>query len=286
MSGVLVSADEIAKPFRDSIRDAVAALGRPVKLRGILASERRASGVYAEYTAKGCADVGIQFELAHVARLEVEAAIGAANDDPGVHGVIVYYPVFGGERDRTIQDVIAPEKDVEGLNSRWAYMLYQDERNVGEGRKAILPCTPLAIVKALEHLGAYAAGASPGTQVRGATATIFNRSEVVGRPLAAMLAHDGARVYSFDLDGALLYEGHKTAETTTTRAQALAESDIIITGVPSRDFELVRKEEVKPGAVCINFSTYKNMEDGVLERARAFLPRVGPITVSMLLRNT
>lgn len=287
MSGVLVSADEIAKPFRDSVRAAVASLGRPVTLRGILASERRASGVYADYTAKGCADVGIRFDLVNVSRHEVEDAIGAANDDPSVHGVIVYYPVFGGERDRTIQDVIAPEKDVEGLNSRWAYMLYHDVRSVDErGRKAILPCTPLAIVKALEHLGVYAEGAAPKTQVRGKTATIFNRSEVVGRPLAAMLAHDGAKVYSFDLDGALLYEDHKTKETATSRAQALAESDIIITGVPARDFELVRKDEVKPGAVCVNFSTFKNMEDSVIERARAFLPRVGPITVAMLLRNT
>ena len=282
MGGVLVSADEIAKPFRDSVRAAVAALGRPVTLRGVLASERRASGVYAEYTAKGCADAGIRFDLVHVSKHDVEEAIGAANDDPSVHGVIVFYPVFGGERDRTIQDVIAPEKDVEGLNSRWAHMLYHDLRSVGGVKKAILPCTPLAIVKALEHMGAYTAGA----QARGRIATIFNRSEVVGRPLAAMLAHDGARVYSFDLDGVLLYEDSRTQETTATRSQALAESDIVITGVPSRDFELVRKDEVREGAVCLNFSTYKNMEDAILDRARAFLPRVGPITVAMLLRNT
>jgi 5,10-methylene-tetrahydrofolate dehydrogenase/methenyl tetrahydrofolate cyclohydrolase len=117
-------------------------------------------------------------------------------------------------------------------------------------------------------------GAPAGTQARGKTATVFNRSEVVGRPLAAMLAHDGARVFSFDVDGVLLYEDHKTKETTSTRAQALAESDIIITGVPSRDFELIRKEEVREGAVCINFSTYKNMEESVLDRAPRPCPRV------------
>jgi methylenetetrahydrofolate dehydrogenase (NADP+)/methenyltetrahydrofolate cyclohydrolase len=286
MSGTLVSADEIAKPFRDAIRESVAALGERVTLRGILASERRASGVYAEYTAKGCADVGIAFDLVTVSRLEAEDAIAAANGDPAVHGVMVYYPVFGGERDRTIQDEVAPEKDVEGLNARWAYMLYQDQRRVDGARKPILPCTPLAIVKALDHMGAFAAGAAPGTQARGKTATIFNRSEVVGRPLAAMLAHDGAKVFSFDVDGVVLYEDHKTKETTATRASALAESDIIITGVPSRDFELVRPSEIKEGAVCVNFSTYKNIDDAILERARAFLPRVGPITVAMLLRNT
>jgi 5,10-methylene-tetrahydrofolate dehydrogenase/methenyl tetrahydrofolate cyclohydrolase len=284
--GVLVSADEIAKPFRDSVREAVSALGRRVTLRGILASERRASGVYAEYTAKGCADVGIHFDLVHVARLELEAAIAAANDDPDVHGIIVYYPVFGGTRDRTIQDEVAPEKDVEGLNARWAYMLYQNVRSLGGEKKAILPCTPLAIVKSLDAMGAYARGAPTGTQLGGKTATVFNRSEVVGRPLAVMLAHDGARVYSFDIDGGLLYEGNKTAETKATRAEALAESDIVITGVPAREFEHVKKDEIKPGAVCVNFSTYKNIDDAVVERASAFLPRVGPVTVAMLLRNT
>jgi len=284
--GALVSADEIAKPFRDSVREAVRALGRRVTLRGILASERRASGVYAEYTAKGCADVGIHFDLVHVGRLEVEAAVKAANDDEDVHGVIVYYPVFGGERDRTIQDEVSPEKDVEGMNARWAYLLYNDVRTVQGDKKTILPCTPLAIVKALEALAVYVPGAPPGTQVRGKTITIFNRSEVVGRPLAAMLAHDGATVYSFDIDGVLRYDGHKTKETPITRAEALASSDIIITGVPSRDFAIVKKDEVKAGSVCINFSTFKNIDDDVIERARAFLPRVGPITVAMLLRNT
>lgn len=286
MAGVPVSADEIAKPFRDSVREQVSALGRRVTLRGILASDRRASEVYAQYTAKGCADVGIHFDLVHVPRLDVEDATRAANEDSSVHGIIVYYPVFGGERDRTIQDVVAAEKDVEGLNSRWAFLLYRDVRSVDGEKKAVLPCTPLAIVKALEHMGAYERGAAPGTQARGKTATVFNRSEVVGRPLAAMLAHDGARVFSFDVDGVVLYEDHKTHETKVTRREALAQSDIIITGVPSRDFELVKKDEVKPGAFCINFSTYKNMEDDVRERARAFLPRVGPITVAMLLRNT
>ncbi len=286
MSGALVSADEIAKPFRLAVHESVRALGKTVTLRAILASERHASRVYADYTAKGCEDVGIRCELVHVPRLEVEDAIVAANDDASVHGIVVYYPVFGGERDRTLQDMVAVEKDVEGLNAHWAYMLYHDVRSTGDAKKAILPCTPLAIVKALGALSVYALDAPPGQQARGKTATVFNRSEVVGRPLAAMLAHDGARVFSFDVDGVLLYEDGTTKETKATRASALAESEIVITGVPSRDFPLVRADEVKEGAVCVNFSTVKNIDDGVIARAGAFLPRVGPITVAMLLRNT
>src|SRR2546429_8601465 len=106
MSGFLAQADEIARPFREETRAAVAALGAPITLRGILASERRASEVYADYTRKGCDAVGIRFELEHAPKLEVEDLIARANEDAGVHGVIVYYPVFGGERDRTLQDVI------------------------------------------------------------------------------------------------------------------------------------------------------------------------------------
>jgi methylenetetrahydrofolate dehydrogenase (NADP+)/methenyltetrahydrofolate cyclohydrolase len=286
MPGVLASAEEIAKPFRDAVRESVKALGRKVVLRGILASEDRASGVYAEYTAKGCADVGIHFELVHVPRLDVEDAIARTNLDPGAHGIMVYYPLFSPERDRSLQDEVSPQKDVEGLNSRWSFMLYEDVRYTVDAKKTIVPCTPLAIVKALESLGAYAPGAAAGSQLKGKSVTIFNRSEVVGRPLAAMLAHDGARVHSFDVSDVLLYEERKTLENKIDRARALAESDIIITGVPSKDFELVKAGEIKPGAVCVNFSTLRNMEDGILERASVFLPRVGPITVAMLLRNT
>ena len=102
-----------------------------------------------------------------------------------------------------------------------------------------------------------------------------------------MLAHDGALVYSFDVDGLAVYEGKETSEQPgVDRAQALAVSDIVITGVPDRAFELVRAEELKPGATCINFSHVKNLADDVVECAGTVLKRVGPITVAMLLRNT
>jgi len=67
--------------------------------------------------------------------------------------------------------------------------------------KSILPCTPLALVKCLESMGVYDRSLPYGDRLYGKTITIFNRSEVVGRPLAALLANDGARVFSVDLDG-------------------------------------------------------------------------------------
>ena len=70
-----------------------------------------------------------------------------------------------------------------------------------ETRKCIIPCTPLAIVKILEHVGAYNSILEYGNRLHGRIITIMNRSEVVGRPLAALLANDGAKVYSVDISG-------------------------------------------------------------------------------------
>jgi methylenetetrahydrofolate dehydrogenase (NADP+)/methenyltetrahydrofolate cyclohydrolase len=191
-------------------------------------------------------------------------------------------------RDRSLQNEVEPEKDVEGLHAVWTRRLYHDVRTAdAEGlKKAVLPCTPLGIMKTLAALGVTHRDVPARESARGLVATIFNRSEVVGRPLAAMLAHDGARVYSFDIDGVVLYEGRETAETGIDRATALAESDLVVTGVPTREFAKVTAAEIKPGATCINFSHLNNLDEDVAEKATHTVFRVGPITVAMLLRNT
>lgn len=76
----------------------------------------------------------------------------------------------------------------------------QDEQPPPGTVKSILPCTPLAIVKVLEHVGVYNSLLRYGDRARGKVITVINRSEVVGRPLAALLANDGARVLSVDID--------------------------------------------------------------------------------------
>lgn len=146
--------------------------------------------------------------------------------------MMVYYPIYGGRQDQYLQSVVSPQKDVEGLNHQFLFNLYHNVRfinpltlrpipashlpeplpsksgdsskgeDVGpEGTvKSILPCTPLAIVKVLEHIGVYNRLLAYGDRARGKVITVINRSEVVGRPLAALLANDGARVISVDLD--------------------------------------------------------------------------------------
>ncbi len=285
MTARIVDPSAVAATFRQSVRAHVAALPEPLKLVGFLSTDYAPSLTYANYTRVGCDDTGIRFEIRREDKHHLEQAIEAANADKSVHGIIVYYPIFTVERDRYIKDVVDHRKDIEGLNSQWARKLYHDERFVDAAgqKKAILPCTPLAIVKLVEMTGALGPKPQP---LAGKTVTVFNRSEVVGRPLASMLANDGATVYSFDMDGPQLFRKGVTLGCAITRAEALAASDVVITGVPSREFPLVTAREIRAGAVCVNFSTLKNFDDDVKTKAAVFIPRVGPMTVAMALRNT
>jgi methylenetetrahydrofolate dehydrogenase (NADP+)/methenyltetrahydrofolate cyclohydrolase len=289
----IVDPAAVAASFRAELRREIAALPERLTLVGFLSAEHGPSATYAEYTRKGCEDVGVAFELRHVKRLDVEARVSEANLDPAVHGILVYYPVFGTERDAYLRDLVEPGKDVEGLHSFWARCLYSNQRWLDDAhtRKAILPCTPLAILKLLDETGVAKGGAR--RPLDGVRACVFNRSEVVGRPLASMMANDGAEVVSFDVDGPELFvpgaspdDRHTVEESSIDRATALARADVVVTGVPSRDFPLVRAAEIKDGAVCLNFSTLKNFDDDVHAKASVFVPRVGPMTVTMALRNT
>ncbi|MET0555293.1 MAG: bifunctional methylenetetrahydrofolate dehydrogenase/methenyltetrahydrofolate cyclohydrolase [Vicinamibacteria bacterium] len=282
---------DVAARFRDEIRAQLEAAAAPLRLVGVLAGDHGPSRTYASYAERACADLGVAFELRHVERLLAEHAIREANADPGVHGVIVYYPVFGSGHDVYLRELVAPAKDVEGMHSTWARALYENRRFIDEAgtKKAILPCTPLAVLKLVEAAAFFRPAGLP---LAGRTVTLFNRSEVVGRPLASMMANDGAHVYSFDVEGPILFDppadgdaAHGVRETAVTRAQALSESDIVVTGVPSRQFPLVHGAELRPGALCINFSTFRNFADDIDGTAACFVPRVGPMTVLMVIRN-
>ncbi|HEY2516401.1 MAG TPA: bifunctional methylenetetrahydrofolate dehydrogenase/methenyltetrahydrofolate cyclohydrolase [Polyangiaceae bacterium] len=288
---------QVASSFREEVRREIRGLSEqlaePLVIAGFLAADHGPSATYAEYTRKGCEDVGARFDLRHVKRLEAEEAIAEANRDPAVHGILVYYPVFGlgTEQDVYLRDRVDPGKDIEGLHSFWAQCLYANRRFLDEAKtkKSILPCTPLAVLKLLDEAGASRRGQA--RPLAGVRAVVFNRSEVVGRPLASMMANDGAEVLSFDIDGAQRFapapeEGaHSVEESTVTRAEALAQADVVVTGVPSRTFPLVRAAEIREGAICLNFSTLKNFDEDVLGKAGVFVPRVGPMTVTMAVRN-
>lgn len=132
-------------------------------------------------------------------------------------------------------------------------------------RKSILPCTPLAVLKTLEYLHIYNPILPHGNRLFGHTIAVINRSEVVGRPLAALLANDGATVYSIDITGVQKFtrgEGlrkrkHEVEELPGMGLKDCAPlCDVVITGVPSKGFTF-DVAMLREGAVCVNFSSEK-----------------------------
>jgi len=261
------------------------------KLVAFLANDDKAAVMYARWTEKACTRDGIIYELRKVERVDLEASVIEANNDPTVHGILVYYPVFGGPIDDYLRDVISVTKDVEGLNHRYRYALYHNVRTLDEhrGAKCVLPCTPLACVKIIETLGAYDTSRPVGQRLGGRTAVVVNRSEVVGRPLAAMLANDGAQVFSIDVTGMLLYTAGSVAgtirveETQVTQDEAYKRADIVISGVPAKGFS-IPAAKLKPGVIAVNISQFQNFGDGVAELG-TYVPAVGKVTIAMLERN-
>ena len=210
---------------------------------------------------------GFRFELREVDREELEQALIVANDDDGVDGIIVYYPIFNNRQDQYLQQITDLRKDVEGLSHRYIFNLFQNVRFLDEEQtqKSILPCTPLAIIKILEYLRVYNTILPYGNRLFGHSITVVNRSEVVGRPLAALLANDGACVYSVDVTGVQQFtrgEGIKQRRHQVVDKEGwglkdcVPLSDVVISGVPGDTFKFP-VELLREGAVCINFSTEK-----------------------------
>ncbi|RKP03030.1 hypothetical protein CXG81DRAFT_29382 [Caulochytrium protostelioides] len=259
-----------------------------------LANEDEAARRYAEWTGKTCRDIGLRFELRQVTRTQLEEAIIEANEDDGVNGIMVYYPVFGDAMDQYLQNIVDPAKDVEGLCHTYRFYMYHNIRHLDEAKtqRCIIPCTPLAIVKFLEHMGIYNSKLPYGDRLHGRTVTVINRSEVVGRPLAALLANDGAHVYSADVNGLLeLNRGqglhlkrYLTNECSLTLEEALARSDIVIGGVPAKAYK-IPTAQLREGVVAINLSSVANFEDDITSKASFFVSSVGKVTTVMLERN-
>jgi len=202
-------------------------------LVGLLANNDPAARKYAEWTGKACRNDGLRYELRQIDDpLDVEAALLDANEDPRVHGIIVYYPIFGqvesfsGEsHDDFLRDTVSYRCDVEGLCHTYRTNLYRNVRFLDyptNTQKCLLPCTALAVVKILEHCpGCYDKSKPVGKHLEGKVVTVINRSEIVGRPLAAMLSNDGATVYSIDINSIHKFENgrlHQATEQETTES--------------------------------------------------------------------
>ena len=159
--------------------------------------------------------------------------------------------------------------------------------------KSILPCTPLAVIKTLEHLHIYNPILPYGNRLFGHNILVVNRSEVVGRPLAALLANDGACVYSVDITGVqqftrgagLRNRKHDVVDLPEhTLESCVPLCDVVISGVPGEKFKFPC-QLLRDGAVCVNFSSERNFGPEVKERAGLYVPAIGKVTIAILLRN-
>lgn len=210
---------------------------------------------------------GFEYTLKAIEKDDVEDTLIAANSDPQVDGIIVYYPIFNNRQDQYLQQIVDVTKDVEGLSHRYIFNMYQNLRFLdgAQSQKSILPCTPLAVIKVLEYLHVYNPILPYGNRLFGHAICVVNRSEVVGRPLAALLANDGACVYSVDVTGVQQFtrgEGirKRKHEVMEKEGWGLEDCvplcDVVVTGVPGEKYKFPC-HLLREGAICVNFSTEK-----------------------------
>ncbi|GJN68506.1 methylenetetrahydrofolate dehydrogenase [Purpureocillium lilacinum] len=300
----VITADTIAKGLLAEVKETLAKVQGPdggvqPTLAAFLANGDPAAVKYAEWSKKTCEDNGFNFDLRTVDKEILEEEIMKANDEEVVDGIIVYYPIFpkNPTHDKYVQETVDLSKDVEGMRHKHLHNMYHNVRFLDppeNKKKSILPCTPLAVVKILEYLQIYNPILAAGNRLFGKTITVINRSEVNGRPLAALLANDGATVYSVDITGVQLFtrgQGIKAPRHQVEDKEGwglkdcLPLSDVVIGGVPVESFK-VPTELIRDGAVCINFSSYKNFDGpAIKEKAAIYVPSVGKVTIAVLLRN-
>ena len=246
--------------------------GKVPCLATVLVGDNPASAVYVRNKHRACAEAGIATRdhkiPADVTQQELDGLIGRLNGDEGVHGILVQLPlpdhidVF-----RTIS-LISPEKDVDGLTPASAGLL-------AAGRARMVACTPLGIVRMLDH---YRIG------IEGRHAVIINRSGLIGKPLYHLLLQRNATVTTCH-------------SRTTDLAGICRRADIVVTGVGDRARFTLTPEMIREGAVVVDVAI--NRVDGklagdadyqgIIRKASHATPvpgGVGPMTVAMLLRNT
>ncbi|BEI83723.1 hypothetical protein CcaverHIS002_0403270 [Cutaneotrichosporon cavernicola] len=279
-----LTAAAINKPLKAAFSSAVAELESPLRIVGLLATPDSGCRMYADMTARACASSGVTFHLQHATHSfdAVAETIHALNNDDGVDGLIVYFPLFEPDQDAILRSLISPRIDVEGLSG-----LPPDPAPFGL-QTAAYPCTALAVVRALQHPTAalYDASRPAGSGFQG-TITVVNRSPTVGQPLARMLAADGARVFSVDINGAqmlhLLNGEIAISSLDAAMEDMLGQSDAVVSAVPGNF--CLDTASFKPGCVAIDLSEHGNFGANVRERARVFAPRIGGVTILMLQIN-
>lgn len=280
---MIIDGKKIAQQIQDEIKDSLLNIqGRKPCLAVILVGQHPASRIYIERKTQACKEVGIQslkIELpVSTTEAELLKQIDALNKNPKVDGILVQLPLPPQINPSLITQAITPEKDIDGfhpVNVGKMLIGYTD---------GFLPCTPLGIRVLLER---------SHIEVTGRHVLIAGRSNIVGKPMAAILMQSNP-------------EGNATvtiAHSRTTNMPSLTRlADIIIVAIGQPLF--LKADMIKEGAVVIDVginkiadstrsSGYRLVGDADFENIKnkcSFITPVpggvGPMTIAMLLSNT
>lgn len=270
----IIDGKRIAKEMRAQIGEEVALLRRKGVTPGlavIIVGEDPASKIYVRNKERACAEVGFYSEVIRlpetVSQEALLAEIDRLKNDGRIHGILVQVPLPEHIDERTVLAAIPAEKDVDGFHVQ----------NIGAlmcGRDTIAPCTPAGCMELIHR---------SGVALDGAHAVVLGRSNTVGKPVAMLLLQQNCTV-------TICHSRTKDLAGITRQA------DILVSAVGKMGF--VTADMVKPGAVVIDVGINRKADGHVVGDvdyvnvepvAGAITPvpgGVGPMTITMLLKNT
>ena len=270
----IISGTDLAKKLRTEIKEEATILqqkGITPTLAVVLVGDNKASKSYVNSKHKACLENNInsvKIELdENISTDSLLNEIEKLNNDSGVHGILVQLPLPKHIDAEQILNAVSPQKDVDGFHPI----------NVGKlviGEAKLIPCTPLGILEMIK---------STGDEIDGKLALVIGRSNIVGKPISTLLLQNNATVI--------------TAHSKTKNLDSLLEqADIIVSCVGSAHF-LTGEEKVKETVTIIdvgnNYKDGKLVGDVNLEnfmgKVKYISPvpgGVGPLTITMLMRNT
>jgi len=276
---LIIDGKKVAAEQRQQVKDDVDAIvreyGRPPHLAVILVGGDPASQIYVRYKEKACEEAGI---VSRVWRLDpsttqcqLEKLITDLSGSEDIDGILLQLPLPRGLDANRCLSLVDPQKDVDGFHPE----------NVGRlsiGLPGLKPCTPYGVMKLLEYYGLSPAGKK---------AVVIGRSNIVGKPMAMLLA-------------AHTPFGNATVTICHSRTQDLGaicrEADLIVPAIGKP--KLITREMVKPGAVIVDVGMNRLPDgklcgdvdfDGVADIVSAITPvpgGVGPMTIATLMSNT
>ncbi len=266
----LALANSIRGELGEEISKLVAAGHRPPKLAVVLVGDDPASKSYIKGKQRACARIGMDsvehLLPADTSEADVLGLVAQLNADDGVDGILVQLPLPEGISAAAVAEAVDPSKDADALHPTTSGRLLA-------GTAELVSCTPLGIMAVLDH---------HEVPIEGARAVVIGRSNIVGKPISLLLQQRNATV--------------TMCHSRTRDLPALCrEADILVAAVGRP--RMVGADWIKPGAVVIDVGVTEvdgklvgDVDfDAVLGKARLVTPSrrgVGPMTITMLLRNT